>query len=429
MSFGKYMRLSMPEAMLCLLTSTALCICILDGFVWSEKLLDPFVPVILAGAIITILGCAFSFRRKTIVMGVLLLCVFIAGGIAVLSAGTTGEYGLFCALICLTPVCVFLLSRTRIGTALLFAGGVLVITGSTFLEYGNRPACLIIFLVAGACLLVSRLYRIGMLHASTFAPKTARMALLGLVLCIMAAVLSAGVYFSVVKPLEPPTQELKLITELKKLPLLEKLGVASTIHIIDHEQYAAAKEEEKLMSDTQDDEQPDISDKEEEREAEEDSVSSTVEKPGRADAVSYEFKVYIWLYIAAGLIVVILAAVGGKLLCRRRRFVKLLKRPQAEQVVQMYLYFIDLMVRCGLPPVASSTPVEYCDRIGRRADRFFSGQDDFHRITQVFERVYYGAEEPSPEEYDLFLRAYRAFPSKCAKSVNLLKRPLIFFAA
>ena len=66
---------------------------------------------------------------------------------------------------------------------------------------------------------------------------------------ILALGLATAGYFAVVRPLSPPSFEIMLKTELKRLPILEKLGVATTISLPDPDKRTDEVFESDLLAD------------------------------------------------------------------------------------------------------------------------------------------------------------------------------------
>ncbi len=426
MSFRQYFRMILPEGVLGTAASSALSFCILDGFDWTAPRTESTVPVILVCLFITFLGLLLSWSRRSMAAGAVLAAAAAAGSAVLLYASGAGEGPLFYVIIVLTAMAFFLLSRTRIGAAISFAGGMLVICGSAFLQFGNRPGCLIVYLIAAACLLVLRNYRVGMLRASTSHPQMMRVGALALAVCLISAGAASGLYAAVLKPLDLPTQQLKLVTELRKLPLLEKMGVASTIHLMSREEESGVSRDQKMTSGTpQETEEPDQRDSGEKEEETKQNASGTQKE--NADGVRYHFRNYWWLYLAAAVLAVLIAAVLLKRFRRTRRRARLLEMPRVQQVVEMYGYFLLMMQRCGLPPVGGDTPLEYSRRVRRRGEGFFLKRGEFLRAAQIFERACYGGMEPSPEEYEFYWNTYLDFPKRCMKNGNWMQRIRIFF--
>ena len=255
--------------------------------------------------------------------------------------------------------------------------------------------------------------------------KTLRAVILG---AVLALGLAAAVYFAVVKPLSPPSYEITLKTELKRLPLLEKLGVATVISLPDPDKRTDEVYESDLLADLNGEgsESPPPSEQPTEEDRPEDpSVLPPSTAP--ADAIRYDTGSRPWLYVAAAVVLAVLAAVLGRLMLRRRRLSSIRKLPPRDQVTELYPRVLRALELCGLPPMQANSPMEYCGSFGTRIQRILGEQADFAELTGVFERAFYGGLTPSDGECAAFFSLCRRLPSLCRKYVGPLRYMPVFF--
>ncbi len=234
MSFSRHLRRSAWELAFSALASACVGVCLAEGFLIPPELEGRFLPALLVCLALNVLAYGFSYSKKTAAAGVGALALAAVCAALALRRGADGS-ALYAVVVSSAALAGFFLTRTGIGALLALPLGVLVITGEMLFEYGSHPALLGLFLLSAGCLALSRFYRGGMLRASTRRAAFSAHALLSLSACALALLLAAGAYFAVVKPLSPPSYKVLLRTELQRLPLLEKLGVASTIHLPDPE--------------------------------------------------------------------------------------------------------------------------------------------------------------------------------------------------
>lgn len=155
------------EMLACILASTCLVICLAEGFYIPDELLGRFWPVFIPCAVLNVLAFSLSYSKKTVIFGLCALALAVVAAAVWLYTGTAGDRGLFLAVVAITTLSVFFLSRLRAGAAALLPVGTLIIAGSVLMQYGRHPAYLVIFLISAACLFMCRLYRIAMLQNST----------------------------------------------------------------------------------------------------------------------------------------------------------------------------------------------------------------------------------------------------------------------
>ncbi|MBR5109514.1 MAG: DUF4129 domain-containing protein, partial [Clostridia bacterium] len=377
--------------------------------------------------VLNLAACAFSYTKKTAVAGiVVLVLVAICTGMA-LHRGA-GEAAVYAVVVCAACLGLFFLTRTRVGAALALPLGVLIIAGEMLFQYGSHPALLCLFLLSSGCLAFSRIYRGNMLRAATRRAAVSAHALLSISACVLALGLAAAVYFAVVKPLSPPSYEITLKTELKRLPLLEKLGVATVISLPDPDKRTDNIFESDLLADLsgEDRESPPPSEQPTEEGQPEDN-SALPPSPTPADAIRYNTGSRPWLYAAAAVVLAVLAAVLGRLVLRRRKLLRIQKLPPGDQVTELYSRVLRVLELCGLPPMRADSPMEYCAAFGTRIQRILGEQADFKELTGVFERAFYGGLTPSDGECAAFIALCRRLPSLCRKSIGPLRYSVTFF--
>ena len=427
MSFAAYLRRSCWELCFSALASACVGICFSEGFLIPQSLEGRFLPAFLLCLVLNLAACAFSYTKKTAVAGiVVLVLVAICTGMA-LHRGA-GEAAVYAVVVCAACLGLFFLTRTRVGAALALPLGVLVITGEMLFQYGSHPALLVLFLLSSGCLALSRIYRGNMLRASTRRAVVSAHALMSISACVLALGLAAAVYFAVVKPLSPPSYEITLKTELKRLPLLEKLGVATVISLPDPDKRTDEVYESDLLADLNGEgsESPPPSEQPTEEDRPEDpSVLPPSTAP--ADAIRYDTGSRPWLYVAAAVVLAVLAAVLGRLMLRRRRLLRIQKLPPGDQVTELYPTVLRALELCGLPPMRADSPMEYCAAFGTRIQRILGEQADFKELTGVFERAFYGGLTPSEGECAAFIALCRRIPSLCRKYIGLFRYSVTFF--
>lgn len=430
MSFPAYLRTCLWEFLFCSLAAGLLAFCVADGFYLPAALANRPDLFVLPCLLVNGLAFAFSYVRRSAFCGLGVLALALLALLLWLYSGTAGEWGAFVSIVLLTALSAFFLSRIPLGAAIFGVAGVLIIVGSTLFEYGSRPVCLLLFLACSACLLLGRRYRAAMLQSSTFRPAVWRHTLSSVLVCAAAMALALGTFFTLIAPLNPPTYELELKTELKKLPLLEKLGVSSLIYIDDPDKLTQQTSGETVLSDQNREEMPDASLSEDAPAAPSPAQAFSPFDPtdtALAEAVNYVMRDYTLYYIAGGIVLLIAAVFAGRLLLRKLRLRRLFRLPPQRRIPAMYAYFLRAMEKCGLPPAAADTPLEYCARLGAKADRFFPGNGQFRALTEIFCRVYYGGALPTDGECTQFLRAYTALPARSRKSLGLPRYLPVFF--
>ena len=427
MSFFAHMRRSGWEIICSVLASACVGVCLASGFFVPAELEGRFLPALLICLGLNGFAYGFSYSKKTAAVGIGALVLALVCSALALHRGA-GETAIYAVVVSSAALAGFFLTRTRIGSLLALPLGALVITGEMLFQYGSHPVLLALFLLASGCLALSRIYRVGMLRSSTRRAAVSAHALLSLSACVLALLLAAGMYFAVVRPLSPPTYDIRLKTELQRLPLLEKLGVASTIHLPDPDKRTDEVHDSDLLADMNG-EQNEPFEPPEPPEGKKDVEDRTEPSPSSApaDAIRYFARSRTWLYAAAIIVLAVLAVVLGRLGTRRGRLRHIRNLPGVEQVTELYPLVLNALVRCGLPPLNAESPMEYCESFGTRIQQFLCGSADFAELTKVFERAFYGGISPKEDECAEYLDLYRQLPTLCRKNVGLLRYAVVFF--
>lgn len=434
MSFRRYLRSAVPEGLLCAAAAAAASLCFVEGFYVPDALLGRVGPVLLPCILTALFFLLASYTRTTALAGgVLFSAGFAAAVFALVRGGQESDgRGLFLLLCVGVTAAIFLLSRTRLGGAAAVVLGTLIISGDAFLQYGSHPVALAVFLICAACLFLVRNYHSSMLRNSTRRASAGRYAAAGFLCCLLAAGCSAGICLAVIQPLQMPTMELKLVTQLNRLPLLEKLGVATPYALLDPDRTSDSPNDSTIASDRTGSEETPVQPNEKSSQASVQQEAQPDETPSAAaqtpaDAISYSPKNYAPIFLAVGILAFAAAVFGGKLLLRQLRLRRLQKLPRQKQILCFYSYFLRMLALAKLPSARADTPREYCEKLRGRGDRFFSERGLFPALTETFDRVCYGCEEPGEDEYLRFLNAYRAFPSLCRRDLGLIRYLPVFF--
>ena len=426
MSFLRHLRRSVWELAFSALASACVGVCLSEGFRIPPELEGRFFPALLVCLVLNILAYGFSYSKKTAAAGVGALVLAVGCAALELRRGA-GETSLYAVVVCCACIAVFFLSRTRIGALLALPLGVLVITGEMLFQYGSHPALLILFLLSSSCLALSRIYRGNMLGSSTRRAAFSAHALVSIAACALALLLAVGAYFAVVKPLSPPSYEVLLRTELQRLPLLEKLGVATTISLPDPDKRTDEVFDSDLLADLSGEQKEAPLPSEAPKEDGGDAGPESSQSPVAADAIRYLSRSRTWLCAAALAALAVLAAILGRLALRHRRLSRILNMSARNQVTALYPTILSAMEQCGLPPLNAASPMEYCESFGDGIQQFLGDNFDFAELTRVFEHAFYGGLTPDEEERTQYIELCRRLPSLCRKRVGLLRYAAVFF--
>lgn len=431
-----YLKKRAAELVLCLGLAWGLASHLCAGFALSAPWAgDPPVLVLLHLAALALCYLA-AYRRSTAVGGILCGAAAALGAVLYIRAAQPfqDEAGRSLYIVVLVVLCtdlaVFLLARTRAGAAALFLLGNLLMAGSAFLQFPVKPACYLLFLFCGVLLFLHRFSVWSLLHAQGGSPAVGWQLAQNAVLCLLAAALALGTFVWVVRPLDPPTQELKLITQLRSMRLTQVLGVYTVRTVYDEE--LESQQDPETEQDTNDpgreeealpaEQEPEAADTEAEAPASLQQLAQAVRLPDFG-----QFPLWQRMLLACLALAVLASPVAAKLALRRRWLRTVRALPPEQGAAQLYLYFLRCLRYTGQLRAAQATLAEYAANTAAAFAPFAVGEATFARLTELYTAVLYGHAPVSAEEYRLFEDFYAPFRRNLRREMGLSRYLLHWF--
>jgi len=427
----RYIKINAWDAFLCTFASASLNFAVMRSVFIPEALMDTILPVLLFCAVWQILLFAAAYNKKTIVSALILfvLATVIIGVLVYSGTFRPDAFAFYVLLTFLASAIVFLLSRTNAGAVVLACIGVLTIGSMTFLRYGDFIISMTVYLFSSVCLFFFRRHRAlltagsGKIRLRYFTAATG-------CICAAAVALSACMYFAVIQPANPPTRGLKLITRLKTLPILEKLGVSAFIYLFDPDQTATPRNDESIISDedapTGDDNSTQSPSSDDNSDTDTETLMQGAINRKPASPVSYFGADNSWLILPIPVLLIIITVFVLKQLHRKLRLKRFAVNGKKEQIALIYGYLIEKLPLAGIPSAGYDTAYEYSERIETRVERIFP-EGIFSGLTRVFCQTLYGKYEPCEDEFTMFIRCYKDFPSGCRHSIGFWRYILKYF--
>lgn len=418
----RYWILALPDALLCAALTASAVPAVCSGFVLRDPFSASAVFIALCSLALQLLFALLARRKTAVRLGIGLGAALAVGIFVYLRlhgplAGETAESAFLFALIeLIAALLVFLLGRSRAGIAALFLAGSWLCAGCRFLQFPAPAWCISVFLAAAAALFLLRVCEVGAARSELGGEVRAGHILQPLLLAAAALAAAVGLYFGVIAPLHPPARDLKLITELRSMELLQVLGVATTETMLDPEQSSDAPPEETERSDKRGDDPSDAPD------GQDDTLPDTQPEPGEtlaetissalreaAEAVRYDgaLRSRLWLLL---LLPAALAAAYALRFAHRRRWRRRIRAlPREEAVRRYYGFFLSRLARAGLKRPPERTLREYAADCRVRLEPFEACGVPFAELTAVYERVVYGGGSAGEEELVRFERFFDGF--------------------
>ena len=409
------------EALLTLLMSVTTIITFAQGFYIPDSAADSILLAVLFSAGVLVYCFSGNYNRQTMILFSILFVFIVVGMfLALRSKGTdivdakdssTSIYIYYIAAIVI-PALVFLLSRTRPGLAVLFLAGVYLYALNAFLNFETKPWCLVLFMLASIIMYLMRRYRIMIIRSRTKEPAFGQFAGSTAGTVIVSVLLGTALFFGVIRPLAPPTMDLRVIAKYLSYQILEMIGVT--------QQYQ--QPDLNSESDMNNDQQKDTSQKEEteektdeETQAEEGNDLERLDTGSNRDkeqrrAVSWEHSpVLLAALIAAGIILAIVSAFLLKLLRRKKQMERLQLGDARQQIVDTYRFCLGRFEKIGLSRPAQYTELEYADSCSDRLAPYLEDTVSLEEMTDLFLEARYKGIPVSEEDAARFAEIYPAF--------------------
>lgn len=418
----EHLRNHMADGVLCLCAGVGLCFSVYAGFMLEPPWDGNLLAACALGAVVQLLMLVCSYSRRLIGAGIAaavaagVLAVLLVRKNRLLADGASNSAVVFFLATVLVMALVFLLGRTRWGAAVLFLLGVLVGAGSHFLQFPVPAWSFPLFTFSAAVLFLCRCYTVSAKQAELGGMRLMAYLRQAALLCLAALALAVGLYQGVVAPLEPPTQELRLIQTLKSMDILKVLGVSSVQTVLDPEQMSNQPPDQSETHEEQtEQEEPD---QQPEADPEESAHSGAVEQ---ASAIRYREEARRVVLLAALAVLLVLAALAALCPFLRWRWRRRLRSCTPEEAcLRYYRFFLSRLGRAGIRRRKEQTLREFAAERAYDLQAYEAEGVTFEALTAVYERLQYGG-AVSQEEAQQFACFYRYFYENLRRELGAVR--------
>lgn len=401
-----YVKLHAWDYFLTVLIAAGMHLNVFSAFMIRESYMHNYVLVAAVTAVVTAVMFVVGYDRRNAVVGAAGIGAALVGWIIFLRAkdliDLSGESDetvpAFWTIILFGTAVIYLLTRSR---KVLYAAapvGLLFCAAFRFLEYPVSVPGLIL-LIAGLLLeILNLVYQDALLNASYGNYNMGHFILQSVAIVLVVGLLSSGVFFGIVKPLDPPTRDLKLITRLMSFDILELLGVAST------------QELQQPDPDDQNDDQGEEEEEEEKKEDQEEEQNRESEEDIAASTISYDEHKTPPYWIAALVLLILAAPFAVKYWLRARRRRRLNGLDASNQAAFIYDFFLKRFRKLGFGKADSVTIQEYAEQQEGFLQNFTAEDGTtFEEISELYNFHLYSKVPVTLEEAEKFLAIYDSF--------------------
>lgn len=422
---GKYLW----DFILCVLISTGLSFNVFAGY----EMIDPLSGNLPAAAGITIAVTALLFLayydRRTIIISIILEAAALIAVIVILqqmgvfsdTKPIDGNPLLFWIIVISASVAVFWAARTRAGMVVLFLAGTIMTAAFDLLQF---PVCKWGFFAFVCGLFILFLYRVYCISLKDSEKgKTAFGAYFSqsVIVGMAALVLASGVYYGIIKPMSPPTDQLKLTKKLISMDILKQIGVSSTRIIYSDDTVRTSPNENQ-----QNNKGYNNSKKHNEHKKNGNIVHG--KNPMKSRAVTFPIVFNIIWIAAASIIIILVLAFIIKLLLRKKWYSDLLKETKEDCAMELYNYFLKNIRKTGFRRPDDLTLLEYASDYKNELEDFTAGDANFMSLTQIYTRILYGCQKISEDEWELFTDFYKEFNRNMKNQMGNFKYLVHYFS-
>ncbi|MCD7981334.1 MAG: DUF4129 domain-containing protein [Clostridiales bacterium] len=433
----QYFKYRCWDLLFCIVISIGMTVNILSGFEIDD--VGERMPVLIVlTAIVCFVCLVAAVNRTTTLIGIaagivaLIVAVALSRGTNIFINDAENTTQVFYIVVVAIAVAVFLVCRSRVGIIILFLFGNILQAGAAFLQFPTQTWAYLLFLFGCGLMIFYRIYVMSLMRAHSGKVRFKGFMTQSLCVCLAAFVVATGIFAGIIRPLNPPTQDLKLIQQLMSFDILEKIGVSTVLVQVDREKISSEEPDDELPSDqTEPDEEEETGETEDEpdREQEDDAGNTEDTSPAfteQARAITYEIAKHWYILVIIAAVLVCLGIYSRKLL-RKKWLDSIDALPHADAVVNLYAFFMFGMAKAGCRRAKNLTLDEYSRLNEKQLAKFDAGGVNFGRLTEIYRKAYYGRQEISEEEYADYHTYYDGFHKNVCRNAGRIRYLFLYF--
>ncbi len=422
------------DVLCCLILSVSLSFISFAGYEIKDPKASSLLIVVIVCAVCTVLLFAAGYNRVTMLIGIAVAVILIVAAVITarsFHAENGGRIDKNPALFWMitigsTAVC-YLLSRWRIGLIVLLVGGSVLSAAFGFLKYPIRVPVFLIFMFTLILLYLYRVYHVSLLASYTGNVRFTRYMMQSAAFVLVIVMAAGSIYAGVIRPIDPPTHPLKLITKLQSLEILQQVGVSRRTEVQNPDQSTEIENDETKMTNRKKDRNDKQSPQEKKDQEKQGDLQQRTERE-KGQAVNYH-QDRTWFYVMITILIVLLSAVPFVIrrLLHRRWENRVLSAGPTEGSVMIYRYLLKKLRYAGFTRPPEVTLYNYMKGQRRAMRGFAVGSTDLFVLTDLYQKVLYGCRELEKTEFTRFWKVYTAFRGNMKKKLGKAKYALRFF--
>lgn len=417
----KYIGEYLWDFILCVLIGTGLVLNVFAGY----EMTDPWSGRLwaVAGIVSVVMALLFAAYYKRILLVIsfiaeaaaLVAAIIILQKMGVFTASKTIDENplLFWLIVISTSVLVFWAARTRAGIVTLFLAGTIMTAAFDFLQFPVSQGGYLAFVFGAFVLLLYRIYCISLMHSDKVKTAFSQYFTQSVIVSLAALMLAGGVYYGIVKPMSPPTDQLKLTAQLMSMDMVKKAGISSVTVIPANEMVREVQNENRSKN---------------HNEHEKEGKIVQGKNPMTTKKVTFPLPSnFIWM-AAVSIIALFVLATVIKLFGRKRWYRAVLKESKEDSAIELYNYFLKKIRKMGCGRPDGHTLLEYAYGLQTKLEPYSVGDANFLSLTQIYTKILYGCQNISDDEWELFIDFYKEFNRNLKNEMGSLRYLVHFFS-
>ena len=414
----RYVFHTLPEWFLCMALLVSLDWNLVQSFDLPQTLCTNLVRMILVNIPVVTLMFTIGYSKRSlkigiplfIAVGVIAMLISVQSGISLLeSDNADANTGLFYLVLIVTAVIVCALARRPAGAAFLGVFGALANAWFAVLKYPFSDLALVVFLLSASMLFLLAQYNGTMRKVSSVQSSFRPMLAVITAVAVLTLAGGAGLYYAIVRPLNPPTQKIQIIERVLSLEVLDQIGISKEQVLID---------ENLKSNDTNEDEHAvEEGDREQEEEDSSESERPQADNYGssdRSETLTPAFELlkehHYLLIMLIILILMAISAVVARFLLRHRLWLKKIQKlEREEQVDRIYHHLRERLPVLSVSPPGGDTPNHYAYRIRRQTRVLDASGATWRQLSNTFSKLCYGQKPVSDREYEKYIQYFETF--------------------
>ena len=407
----QYVRLHAWDFILTICIAIGMHLNTFSAFMIRESYMTNYALVAIVTTLVMAVMYVIGYNKRTSLIGGVGIGVALIVWVIILRArgylddlsaeGTDETIPAFWTIVLFGTALIYVLTRSR--KVLFFAApiGLLFCAAFKFLEYPVSVPGLLLLVAAVILELLYLVYKDSLLTASYGNYNIRHFLMQSIAVLLVVMMLSTGVFYGVVKQIDPPTRDLKLITKLMSFDIMELLGVASTQEL---------REPDDEDKDDKDDQKEQEEEEEKEEEEKEDEQNRESQEDISANTITYDERDYTVYWVTALILLLMALPFIVKYTLRARRRRRLNGLDPNNQAAFVYDFFLKRFKKLGFGKPESATILEYAEQQEDFLLNFRSKEGTtFEELSEIYNRHLYSGADVTPAEISKFMSVYNSF--------------------